>query len=602
MSMSVRDRSFNVLFLFVALSSLPSSGQNNCTGSPAYGTCSAPAAPVQIWCAGNNSASTCPGGKSWVGFATTTPAAGSWSNQFEALDASSILSSGHVPGAQPDPNGGVGPTNQSGVGQYLEFADNFVQAFDKGTGNGIFSGQPNGFAAPMPISTLFSPGAAGFCINPSLDGIAAYDRIDGAFVLANIFSSRGVYYLCGGVSAAAGSVPASNLQGANGQSPWNAYVYRLNPALPRNPLGYLYFPDYLRFGTWSDGLYVSWDLEDPSAGYDIVGFEVCQLDKQNIVAGLSSSAPQCYTYIPSYVVGTTGTNRSLIHTLLPADFEGSNPIPSNTAGEYFLALVNPSNIGTNSQCTVLPCMSNQLAFWTWSGLTSGAGPTYITLTGHLYTPGCYSVKAPYNTYCVPEPFGRSIDGLGDRLGYRLAYRYITGTTSAETMAVTHTVQENSATKRTGIRFYKILAGGTPRVALAGDIQDKTNSYFLSMPSVAMDKNGNLGITFTETGSVSHGSLSNYDPSPFFVTVDTKGIQGAPVAILSDSGSSGQDETDQYWGEYVSVSSDPDNDATFWAVDEYMNGDQTTNCSYKLAIGSGCTWASRVFTCQKGSGC
>jgi hypothetical protein len=123
-----------------------------------------------------------------------------------------------------------------------------------------------------------------------------------------------------------------------------------------------------------------------------------------------------------------------------------------------------------------------------------------------------------------------------------------------------------------------------------------------MPSVAMDKTGNLGITYTTTGSVSHGSLSNYDPSPYFVTVDTTGTQGTPVAILSNSGSSGQDETDQYWGEYVSVSSDPDDDTTFWGVDEYMNGNQVGNCSYKLGIGSGCTWASRVFTCQKGSGC
>ena len=123
-----------------------------------------------------------------------------------------------------------------------------------------------------------------------------------------------------------------------------------------------------------------------------------------------------------------------------------------------------------------------------------------------------------------------------------------------------------------------------------------------MPSVAMDKNGDLGITYTVTGNASHGSVSNYDPSPYFVTVAANGTQGTPVAILSNSGSSGQDETDQYWGEYVSVSSDPDNDSTFWAIDEYMNGNQTSSCSYSLGLGNGCTWASRVFTCQKGSGC
>ena len=83
----------------------------------------------------------------------------------------------------------------------------------------------------------------------------------------------------------------------------------------------------------------------------------------------------------------------------------------------------------------------------------------------------------------------------------------------------------------------------------------------------MDAVGDLGITYTVTGSTAHGSTANYDPSPYFVTVNTSGTLGTPVAILSDSGASGQDETDTYWGEYVSVSSDPDDDVTFWAVDE-----------------------------------
>lgn len=601
--MQIRNRALGILSVLVALSSVVASAQNNCGGNPSYGTCSAPVAPTQVWCAGNNAASTCPGGTSWVGFNTTTPAAGSWTNQFEGLDASSILNSGRIPGAEPDPNGGVGPTDAFGVGQYLEFADNYIQAFDKATGSGIFSNLSGGAASPQPIGMLFSPSASTYCAGASLDGIASYDRIDNAFVLANIFNNRGTYYLCLGVSApSGGSVPASNLEGVAGQSAWNAYAYNIAPAIPKNAEGVTYFPDYERFGTWRDGFYISWDLMDVSNAYNIVGVEVCQFDKANIIAGLSSNAPKCYTYIPQYVVGASGTDRSLVHTLLPADFEGENPIPSNTAGEYFLALVNPSNTGTNVQCSVSPCTSNRLAYWTWSGLTSGAAPTILVLTGHPFTPGCYFPKAPYNTYCVPEPYGKTIDGLGDRLAYRLAYRYITGTTSAEYLAVTHTVQENSTTRRTGIRYYKLQAGKSPKMAILGELQDKTNNYFLSMPSVAMDKNGDLGITYTVTGNSTKGSTNNYDPSPFFVAVDSSGVQGTPVAILSNSGSSGQDETDQDWGEYVSVSSDPDDDTTFWAVDQYMNGNQLGNCSYKLGIGSGCTWASRIFTCQKGSGC
>ena len=576
-------------------------GQNNCSASPPTGTCPATTAPSQAWCAGNNSASTCPGGTSWVGFHTSTPASGSWTNQFEGLDAATIFAASGNVRPQPDPNGGIGPTNSSGVGQYLEFSANYVQAYDRATGNGILSKTANSGAAPQLISNMFAPGGSSYCANASVDGIATYDRIDNVFVLANIYNPGGgsSFYYCIGVSAPTGSVPANNLEGSGFASHWNVYAYSLSSSIPKNASGVLYFPDYARFGSWSDGFYVTWDLEDVSKNYDIVGFEVCKLDKANIIAGLSSNPPVCYTYIPEYAGGAGGTDNSLIHTLMPADFEGNNPIPANTAGEYFLAQVNPSNPGTNDQCTIAPCTSNQLAFWTWSGFVGQAGPIFITLS-KPYTPGCYSTSRPYNTICIPEPYGGLIDSLGDRLNYRLAYRYLTKGGSGEYLAIAHTVQETTQNLRTGIRYYKIQAGNNPSVVYAMDLQDTKYHMFLSMPSVAMDQNGNLGITFTVTGSTHRGSAASYDPSPYFITANPAGAPGNPVAILSNSGTSGQDETDNYWGEYVSVSSDPNDDLSFWAVDEYMNGNQTSSCT--AHAGSGCRWATRVYKCKKGAGC
>ena len=586
------------------LSSLVSFGQNNCSGSPPTGTCPAPAAPFQAWCAGNNNQSTCPGGTSQIGFSTSSPKSGTWTKFFEGLDAAGILAVPGLPRTQSDQNGGIGPSNGSGVGQYLQFAGNYVQAFDRKTGNGIFSKQPGSGGVPQPLTSLFTPGGANYCANGSLDGIATYDRLDGVFLLANIYNPNvaGVFYLCVGVSASVGGIPANNLQGFNGQSYWNTYAYNLNPAIPINPNSNKpYFPDYLRYGSWSDGLYVSWDLEDPARNYNIVGFEVCKLDKAKIIAGLSSSAPVCYTYIPSYVAGADGTDISLIHTLLPADFEGGNPIPSNTAGEYFLALVNPSNPGTNNQCNQMPCTSKQLAFWTWSGFASGAAPRLINLTSS-FTPACYNPDHPFNTVCIQQPYGGFSDSVGDRLMHRLAYRYLSvGTIHGEFLAVAHTVQEDSNTLRTGIRYYVLAAGSNPTVALGGDLQDFTFHFSVSVPSVALDKNGNLGVAFTVTGSTASGSSSNYDPSPFFITVSNAGRAGQPVPMLTNSGAAGQDETDGFWGEYASVSSDPNDDLTFWATHEYINGNQVSNCAGQNV--SGCKWATRVFTCKKGSnGC
>src|ERR1043166_7246333 len=120
----------NLLLLLLAGFFVPAAfAQNNCSGTPPTGTCAAPAAPVLNWCAGNNPNTTCAGGTSWIGFATSPPKAGTWTHQFEGLDAASILKAPGQPRPQPDPNGGVGPTDQSGVGQYLEFSANYVQAF-----------------------------------------------------------------------------------------------------------------------------------------------------------------------------------------------------------------------------------------------------------------------------------------------------------------------------------------------------------------------------------------------------------------------------------------------------------------------------------------
>jgi hypothetical protein len=592
----------SALVLFLAFgTSVVVSAQNNCTASIPTGTCLAPS-PVLVWCQGNNSESTCQGGTSKAAFYTTTPAAGSWTDQFEGLDAASILDSDSIPRDQVDPYGGIGPKNSDGVGQYLEVAGGYVQAFDRATGNGVFSHRTGTAAIPQSLAGLFYPGGSSYCGIGSADAIATYDRIDGVFVAGNIFhpGNTGNYY-CIGVSASVGGVPANNLAGYNGESYWNVYAYNLAPAIPQNPEGQTYFPDYERFGTWQDGFYLAFDLEDPATNdVNIVGFEVCKLDKAAMIAGLSTNPPVCYTYIPGYVTGTGGTNASLIHTLLPADFEGDNSIPSNTKGEYFLALVNPSNSGTNNQCSQSPCTSDRLAFWTWSEFENGAGPTYITFPAHPFTPGCYNPAHPWLTVCIPEPYGGLTDSVGDRLMSRLAYRYLTGTKTGEFLAVAHTIEENATTLRTGIQYYQIAIGSTkPTISLIGDLQDTEHLLFASVPSVAMDKNGDLGIAFTVIGNSSVSEM-NYDPSPYFITVASNGLIDSPTQILSNSGLSGQDETDEFWGEYISVGSDPDDDLTFWALNEYMNGNQISNCSAILT--SGCTWATRVFTCKKGSGC
>jgi hypothetical protein len=570
----------------VALANVISVSQNKCSVVPKTGVCPA-AAPSQTFCASGGSTkgtATCKV-LNWWGFATVAPGSGTAGSQFEGIDASQtgtlIVS----------PNGGVGPTVTVGSetqGQYFQFAGNYVQAFDKATGNPLFSNAPNtGPAVPQKFGTLFAPNAVQPCKGAINEGVAEYDRLDSAFVLGDIAYNPATktYHYCFGISAnnANGAVSTSLEGPGNGKSYWNVYVYNINPSLPKKAAGVLYYPAHPRFGTWSDGFYVTWDLLDP-ANNDTIGLEACKLDKADIVAGNTSTAPVCYTYIPSYAVGKTGTKDSLIHTLLPADFEGLNPIPSTTVGEYFLALVNPSNPGSNNPCTQSVCQSNQLAFWTWSAITSQTPPARIT-TANNYTPGCYNPFKVRNTTCVPEPgFPADLtDSVGDRLMHRLAYRVLGG---VEYLAVAHTVEEDHTTRRTGVRYYKIQAGSTPTIVVQSgsstfpDIQDSTaTANYAFAPSVAMDNNGDLGIIIT-------GSGTSLYPTPFWLTTDASGNLSAGIDVCFGPGgctATGEDQSDAHWGPIVSTTTDPTDDLTFWATDEYFSANQTTCCNWQTRI-------------------
>ena len=152
---------------------------------------------------------------------------------------------------------------------------------------------------------------------------------------------------------------------------------------------YYYYPDWPRIGTWSNGFYISFDLQDPTVGYTEAGFEACQLDRADMVLGQSANPMTCYTYmIPQ------NEEPSLIHSVDVGDIDSATG-PPNGEPEYFLSVVSPSNEqqGNNGQgvCTSqsTPCTSNQLALFylgnEWFGGTNlrRGEPIHPGLLRHL---------------------------------------------------------------------------------------------------------------------------------------------------------------------------------------------------------------------------
>jgi hypothetical protein len=297
-----------------------------------------------------------------------------------------------------------------------------------------------------------------------------FDRMDNRFIL-----SRRSAYLVGGIVHYAICVAVSSSSDlSNPRTVWYAYDFKMDTVLPCVPSSddctagtTYYFPDWPRIGTWSNGVYITFDLEDPTEDFTEAGFEACQLDRADMALGHAAKPMTCYTYLVPVADQPT-----LIHSLDVADIDSASGPPSGEP-EYFLGIVNPSSTqqGGNGQTvctsTITPCTSNQLALFTWGA--SGLIPV------NSYTPGCYDTSGSgteTNTVCVPEPstnpatigaYGSPscgdfntpcVDSLGDRMANRLTYNnFSIAGIDLEFLTASHVVMESATNQSTGIRYY-----------------------------------------------------------------------------------------------------------------------------------------------------
>lgn len=570
---------------------------------------------------------------------SSTCTSGSWDgDQIEGIDAQQNIGTQYqfydTESPDIDDNIAVGPTVSGKNGQVLEWVNaQFLQAFDKVTGQPIFTSAEGGTTAiPVNVGHLWSAHTQPECAEYASGNVQViFDRLDNAFVI-----SLRITYTASGVRQYAWCVAASS--GTDLSDPaiqWYAYEYRMNTAIPCIPSSnncttgsyHYYFPDWPRIGTWSNGFYITFDLQDPTAGYVEAGFEACQLDRADIVQGKASNPLICYAYrVP------TANRPSLIHSVDVADIDSATPPPGGEP-EYFLSIVNPSNAQQGlkglAPCTsdTTPCTSNQLALFTWgsNGLT---GPTPITVNS--YTPGCYNTShanQETNTYCVPEPstkaadigaYGKPscgnystpcLDSLGDRMANRLTYNNLSSSNGGPNggfLTASHVVMESATNQRTGIRYYVLsVANGYASVAVNSggtsgppDLQDPSGIAFYLMPSAALDANGNLGIAFTSSGpycascQVQRHPAINVDVLPWKASAPD-----APTLIVQ--GAADQQNTDRF-GEYAATVIDSSDNLTFYGIGEYYmtNQDGESDCGVPS---SDCyTWQTRIFRGQYGA--
>ncbi|HTW57381.1 MAG TPA: hypothetical protein VMD99_04600 [Terriglobales bacterium] len=615
--------------LVVVILATPSFAKSQCKGDCQPGTITGPFTSAQV----AEYTKTAP-------FAICKSASctsGTWSGtSIEGIDAQQNIGTGYqfYDSQSPDidDNIAVGPTVSGENAQVLEWLNaEYIQAFDKVTGEPIFTKSGGTTAEPVNVAALWSASTQPECEeNLSGNVMVVFDRVDKAFVI----NRRVVYTMSSGVHASAWCIAiSSGTDLSSSSTKWYAYEYRMSTVIPCTPASddcttgtyWYYFPDWPRFATWSNGFYITFDLQDPNSGYIESGFEACQLDRADMVKGAAANPMTCYAYtVP------TADRPTLIHSVDIADIDSATGPPSGEP-EYFLSIVNPSNAQQGSAglhvctSTTTPCTSTQLALFTWgaSGLT---GPGAINVAA--YTPGCYNTTTgeEENTYCVPEPstnplaigaYGSPscgnydvscLDSLGDRLANRLTYNNfsVSGGPNGEFLTASHVVMESAANQRTGIRYYVIqVSDGKTALAInsgtAGgppDLQDPNGVNWYFMPSAALDEDGNMGFTYTTSGPECSSCTSQPHPALNFVVLPWgKTSFDTPTTIVQ--GTADQENTDRY-GEYAATVVDSTDGLTFYGVGEYYDVNQTGTTDCSVASSDCYTWQTRIFRGQYGN--
>ena len=368
----------------------------------------------------------------------------------------------------------------------------------------------NVLLGPTTINTIWQ-GFGGLCENTNGgDPIVLWDKPAQRWFVSQLAHEGSQFALCIAVST------SSDATGS-----YNRYAYSTGPNLP----------DYPKYAVWPDAYYGTHNLYGPSG---FLGAQPCAFDRNAMLSG-QSAAEICFSPNP----GAFG--------FLPSDFDGTAP-PSGEPNHY-LELGNTTNRLYEFDFHVDFANPKKSTF---KGPHKISVPTYVLLCGD-----------GSNFACIPQPLsGEKVDSLSGLLMFRLAYRNLS---DHESMVVSHSVQPGkSSTATSAMRWYELRAtplGSKFKLYQSGTFQNKTDNIW--MASMAMDKQGNIAM------GMSTDSATKLFPSIWYtgrVPTDSLGKMEAPSVVVK--GSAVQVNGYNRWGDYSSMSVDPNDDCTFWYSQEY----------------------------------
>jgi hypothetical protein len=440
--------------------------------------------------------------------------------------------------APPDTVGDIGPnhyvqaTNDSG--------GTVIQIFNPTTGASV--------AGPFTLGSLF-PGGSFANLNGNGDPIVLYDQIADRWLIAEFaFTGDGTtppYHMSIVISKTA--------------DPTGTY-FLYDFTLPGTE-----FPDYPHFGVWPDGYYMSTNQFNNGGPFDGAG--AFAFNRAKMIAG-DPTANLIYFNL------NLASFPEAIGGMLPSDADGLIPPPAGAPNVfmYFTAteFTDPAD--------------GIRAFNFTANFTTPASSTFTERTeSTLAAPipvAAFDPISPSGRADVPQLGGEGLDSISDRFMHRLQYRNF-GT--HEAWATSHTVDASgnpaAATFRAAPRYYELRRnlGNANPISVNNQATFSPDTTHRWMGSAAMDNSGNLAVGYSASSTTIRPEIRW--AGRLFGTA--AGLGEGEATVFAGAGS--QTSTFNRWGDYSSMTVDPDNDCAFWYTQEHY--DTTSSFNWRTRIGT-----------------
>jgi hypothetical protein len=443
-------------------------------------------------------------------------------------------------GHPPDTNGDVGPNH------YIQSINTSLGIYDKATG---------GLITAVSFNTFMSQGNFGnLCdTNNFGDPVVLYDTFEDRWIITDfaftLDAQQNVINPPGSFQCFAVSRSGDPISGG-----WN--YYSINTA---GGLG-----DYPKFGIWPDGLYMSANMFGYAASASFQNPRVYAFNKAQMYAGATS------------VQSVAFDAPSADFTILPSNARIQTGTPPPGTPNYFLSTWEFTNALTIYKFKV---DWNKISASTFTGPDI---PVAATSWPNASVPS------------APSLGGNSLDVLEIRAMMQNQYSKIGG---VESLWTSQTVRRADVNGFAAPRFYQVpVTGGTvgANITQAATFDpDGANVIYRFMPSVAIDRAGNMALGYSTSSSTTKpaikyaGRLAT-DPINTFSQTEQVLIQGAGTQTGNCGGS-----PCTRWGDYSAMTLDPDG-CRFWYTNMYFPVDgldhHTRIGSFSLpqclAVGSG----------------